>query len=68
MIQNAIKSATLKIPTVKVNYQKLKPDLVGKAIDCIGVSFATPADPFTRALGLSQAQWGVMAQMFVQRA
>jgi len=52
----------------KVVYKKLEPDLVGKATDCIGVSFATNADPFTRAFGLSQAQWGVMSQMFVQRA
>jgi len=52
----------------KIVYKKLQPDLVGKATDCIGISFATKADPFTRALGLSQAQWGVMSQMFVQRA
>jgi hypothetical protein len=75
----------------KISYETLTPKFVGKAIDCVGVSFATHVDPFTKALGFrytfytfyickfavfggckliyfSQAQWGVMAQMFVQRA
>jgi len=52
----------------KVSYQTLTPKMVPKAVDCIAVSFANKSDPFTKALGLTQAQWGVMAQMFVQRA
>jgi len=61
VVGNKLKSST-------VQFQTLTPSLVGKAIDCIGVSFANKYDPFSRGLGLSQAQWGVMAQMFVQRA
>jgi len=53
---------------VSIKYENLSPKMVGKTIDCISVSFATPQDPFTRSLGLSQAQWGVMSRMFVHRA
>ncbi|PRP81384.1 hypothetical protein PROFUN_11071 [Planoprotostelium fungivorum] len=37
-------------------------------VECISRSFSKSNDPFTRALKLTPTQWGVMSQMFVQRA
>eukprot|EP01117_Protostelium_nocturnum_P006271 TRINITY_DN2262_c0_g1_i1.p1 TRINITY_DN2262_c0_g1~~TRINITY_DN2262_c0_g1_i1.p1 ORF type:complete len:238 (+),score=61.00 TRINITY_DN2262_c0_g1_i1:264-977(+) len=48
--------------------KKLTPNYVSKSVDCISRSFSKSNDPFTRSLKLSPTQWGVMAQMFVQRA
>jgi len=62
---------TNQAPTARVSrvtFETLNPKLVGKAVDCIGVSFANSNDPFSRSLHLTQTQWGVMSQMFVQRA
>eukprot|EP01121_Diplochlamys_sp_Union-15-3_P013611 TRINITY_DN4254_c0_g1_i1.p1 TRINITY_DN4254_c0_g1~~TRINITY_DN4254_c0_g1_i1.p1 ORF type:complete len:255 (-),score=23.44 TRINITY_DN4254_c0_g1_i1:31-795(-) len=59
-----------KLTTVKpkIIYKTLEPALVGKAMDCISTSFVDNYDPFTKALGLSQTQWGIMSSMFVSRA
>jgi len=52
-----------------VVYKVLNPSLVSKAVDCISASFAYPSnDPFSKALKLSPTQWGILSQMFVQRA
>jgi GNAT superfamily N-acetyltransferase len=54
------------LPSIK--YRTLTPNLVGKAVDCIAISFTTPKDPFTKVFEYSQTQWGIMSQMFVERA
>eukprot|EP01119_Soliformovum_irregulare_P005390 TRINITY_DN17157_c0_g1_i1.p1 TRINITY_DN17157_c0_g1~~TRINITY_DN17157_c0_g1_i1.p1 ORF type:complete len:223 (+),score=47.82 TRINITY_DN17157_c0_g1_i1:80-748(+) len=51
-----------------VSYHKLTPAHVPKAIKCIGHSFATRNDPFTKALNLRAEQWEDMSGMFVKRA
>eukprot|EP01114_Cavostelium_apophysatum_P013802 TRINITY_DN3429_c0_g1_i1.p1 TRINITY_DN3429_c0_g1~~TRINITY_DN3429_c0_g1_i1.p1 ORF type:complete len:219 (-),score=32.68 TRINITY_DN3429_c0_g1_i1:53-709(-) len=51
----------------EVVFKVLTPNLVSKAVDCISSSFAH-ADPFTQSLGFSKTQWGILSQMFVQRA
>jgi len=50
-------------------YKVLTPSLVAKAVDCIAASFSHPSnDPFSKSLKLSSTQWGILSQMFVQRA
>lgn len=58
----------MSIARAKMSLQVLTPSLVGRAVDCIGVSFASSNDPFTKSLGLTQTQWGILSHMFVQRA
>jgi len=37
-------------------------------MDCISISFCDNYDPFTKALGLSQTQWGIISSIFLSRA
>mmetsp|Transcript_5002 Transcript_5002/g.7022 ORF Transcript_5002/g.7022 Transcript_5002/m.7022 type:complete len:233 (-) Transcript_5002:51-749(-) len=59
---------TLPFRRANISYKPLTPPLVSKAVDCIAHTFANSKDPFTVSLKLSSTQWGVMSQMFVQRA
>jgi len=50
-------------------YKTLTAELTSKAVDCVAASFAHPShDPFSKVFKLSPTQWGILSQMFVQRA
>jgi len=48
-------------------FRRLRPQHVGKAVDCISASFEQ-VDPFSKALSLTKKDWAAMSGLFVERA
>eukprot|EP01120_Amphizonella_sp_Union-15-10_P004975 TRINITY_DN15721_c0_g1_i1.p1 TRINITY_DN15721_c0_g1~~TRINITY_DN15721_c0_g1_i1.p1 ORF type:complete len:257 (-),score=38.41 TRINITY_DN15721_c0_g1_i1:63-833(-) len=59
---------TVQISTPGIIYKPLEPSMIGKALDCVGVSFCNDDNPFTKAHSFSHTQWGMMSSIFVHRA